>query len=181
MKSGQVEKAGSLFSAAARKCLDLGLHELPPGVADLYQSRGRKVLWYVFLMDKGLALTLGRPQALHFYDVSTDTSSHPDDVLGIPVKVAAAFYELAVIEGEMMPQLFSAAARRLDADIVRERGRGFHERLKQIRLDLVMASLRGLDMLGRLLTRHCSGRLWATLPSTRRRYSSTSSSSRSRT
>ncbi|KAH6689829.1 hypothetical protein F5X68DRAFT_260411 [Plectosphaerella plurivora] len=101
-------------------------------------SRGRKVLWYVFLMEKGLALTLGRPQVLHFYDISTDTSAHPNDVLGIPAKIAAAFFELALIEDEMIPQLFSASARHLDPRVRWERGQGFHERLGQIRLGLIL-------------------------------------------
>jgi hypothetical protein len=142
MKSGQVDKAGSLCSAAARICLDLGLHALPPGVADMTQSRGRKGLWYVFLMEKGLALTLGRPQSLHFYDISTDTSSHPNDVLGIPAKIAAAFFELALTEDEMILQLFSASARHLHPAIRWEKGQGFHERLKKIRLELILVSPR---------------------------------------
>lgn len=130
MKSGQISKAWSLLSTAARMCVDLGFHRPTPGTADLDQFQSRKAFWYIFIMEKGVALTLGRPPSLRIGDVTVDTLDYPNEILGIPGKIAIAFFELATIEEEMMSQLFSASSQQVAVETRQTAARGFHERLK---------------------------------------------------
>lgn len=83
-------------------------------------------------MDAGLALTLGRTQSIHLYDVATERPSLGAGVPGIPGKIYAAFFDMAILEGEIQPQLFSASAERLPRHIHAERVGEFRARLGQI-------------------------------------------------
>lgn len=131
MKSGQINKAWSLFSTAARMCLDLGYHRPTPGAACLDNFHSWKVFWYIYVMEKGVALTLGRPANLHLGDIASDPMSFPHAVLGIPGKIAIALFELCNVEDEMLLHLFSAAAP-VDSGVRQEAARGYQARIAQI-------------------------------------------------
>ena len=136
MKSGQINRAWTLVSTAARMSLDLGLHTLPSSpTPDRDSSRKRKLFWHLYTMDTGLALTLGRPQSIHLYDVSTDRASRGVDVPGIPGKIYSAFFDMAILEGEMQPQLFSAAAQILPRHVRAQRVGELRSRLARIQTE----------------------------------------------
>ncbi|KAI5460592.1 hypothetical protein BGZ63DRAFT_425096 [Mariannaea sp. PMI_226] len=136
MKSGQITRSWNLFSAASRMCLDLGLHKLPHDVEGLDQSIKRKVFWFIYIADKGLALTLGRTQSIHHYDVSTDHLSHPIDVAGITGKIATAMLELAILEGEILLHLFSQSGHKVHPHGRAYKAREFRSRLRHIQTEL---------------------------------------------
>lgn len=136
IKSGQINRAWTLVSTAARMSLDLGLHALPPSpTTDRDSSRKRKLFGHLYTMDTGLALTLGRPQSIHLYDVSTDRASRGVDVPGIPGKIYAALFEMATLEGDIQPQLFSAAAQMLPQQVRAQRVGEFRVDLTRIRTE----------------------------------------------
>ncbi|KAL7627113.1 hypothetical protein AAE478_003889 [Parahypoxylon ruwenzoriense] len=139
VKSGQLARAWSLNSAAARMCMDLGLHRLPPTAGDRDESNRRKTFWYIYIWDKGLALTLGRTQIIHQYDVSTERMLHPYDVLGIPGKTTATFQELAVLESEVQPLLFSVSSQQIHQHVRAQRARELRARLRQLQAELSKA------------------------------------------
>lgn len=66
--------AWSLISAAARMCIDLGLHRmgLSRQGTESWNMTKRKVFWHVYVIDKAMAFTLGRPPSIHEYDVATE-------------------------------------------------------------------------------------------------------------
>lgn len=114
-------------------CIDLGLHRLPRQPApDRDGTRQLKVFWHLYTMDAGLALTLGRTQCIHLYDVATERPSLGAGVPGIPGKVYAAFFDMAILEGEIQPQLFSAVAEKLPQHVRAQRVEEFRARLGQI-------------------------------------------------
>lgn len=116
-------------------CIDLGFHRLPPLTAlEGDNARKHKVFWHLYTMETGLALTLGRPQSLHLYDIATERPSVGPGfgVPGIPGKLYAVFLDMAILKGEMQPQLFSAAAEKLPRHIRAQRAQEFQERLRQI-------------------------------------------------
>ncbi|KAG7113642.1 Negative regulator of pleiotropic drug resistance STB5 like protein [Verticillium longisporum] len=117
MKSGELSKAWRLMSAAARTCIDLGYHRMPLGVRGSQNSRKKwHIFWYVYTYEKGLAFTVGRASSIPDYDVSTERPRYPDDMPGIPGRTYTAILELAMLQGEIQPQLFSAAASQLPLD-----------------------------------------------------------------
>lgn len=133
MKSGQINRAWTLVSTAARMTLDLGLHTLPQSTTpDRDSSRKRKLFWHLYTMDTGIALTLGRPQSIHLYDVSTERASRGVDVLGIPGKIYVAFFDMAILEGEMQPRLFSAGAQVLPRHVRAQRVEEFRAGLARV-------------------------------------------------
>ncbi|KAI5855612.1 hypothetical protein GGS23DRAFT_608138 [Durotheca rogersii] len=135
-KLGHLTKAWNLISAASRMCTDLGLHRLPTVPFDEDEMKKRVTFWYLYIWDKGLALTLGRTQSIHQYDVSTERMVHPFDIRGIAGKTAAAFQELAVLEGEIQPLLFSVSSQQINLHVRAQRSREIRARLKQIRAEL---------------------------------------------
>lgn len=75
MKSGRSVLAWALLSAAARMCMDLGMHRMPhdqegPDTYEMY-----RVFWHVYIMDKALAFTVRRTPSIHPHDVSTSRQS----------------------------------------------------------------------------------------------------------
>lgn len=116
-------------------CIDLGFHRLPPLTSfEGDNARKHKVFWHLYTMETGLALTLGRPQSLHLYDIATERPSlgAGAGVPGIPGKIYAAFFDTAILEAEIQPQLFSAAAEKLPRKIRSQRVTEFRLRLGQI-------------------------------------------------
>lgn len=117
-------------------CMDIGYHKLPPGPGDQKWFERRHVFWYIYIYDKHLALTLGRTQALHDYDVSTDRMYYANDVHGIPGKIAVAFGEVAVLAGQIQSQLFSASAYHLPPQARVLKVKQFRARLHEIQQGL---------------------------------------------
>lgn len=66
-----------MFSTAARACLDLGFHRLPNEEQGEDITRQREVFWYIYMWEKGLAITCGRTPMIHQYDVTT---GHPAEI-----------------------------------------------------------------------------------------------------
>ena len=136
MKCGYVVKAWNCFSTASRMCMDIGFHKLPPGPGDPQWYKSRHVFWYIYIYDKHLALTLGRTQALHDYDVSTDRLYYARDLIGIPGRIAVAFGEVAVLAGQIQLQLFSASAHHLSLQAREQKVKQFRARLMEIQTRL---------------------------------------------
>lgn len=56
--------------------MDLGWHRLPRDVEPSLTSQERKIFWWVYIIDKGMALTLGRTPSIPQYDVATQRPTH---------------------------------------------------------------------------------------------------------
>ncbi|KAE8441043.1 hypothetical protein EG329_006080 [Mollisiaceae sp. DMI_Dod_QoI] len=139
LKSGRSSIAWSLIASASRMCIDLGWHRLPrdperPENSKI--SKAEMIFWNVYVMDKGMAFTLGRTPSIHQYDVATERPSFPRDLPGAPGYIYAGFVEFAVIVGDMHIQLFSAAAQRGSQQTRVESAKAFAARLVKVNSDL---------------------------------------------
>jgi hypothetical protein len=83
MKSGRSVLTWALLSAAARMCMDLGMHRMPRDEEGPDTYAMHRVFWHVYVMDKALAFTVGRTPSIHPHDVSTSRHSQ-QDALHIP-------------------------------------------------------------------------------------------------
>ncbi|KAM0327565.1 hypothetical protein ACHAQA_005856 [Verticillium albo-atrum] len=137
MKSGQLAKAWRLVSAAARMCIDLGYHRMPVGVRGSLDSMKKwHIFWHIYVWEKGLAFTCGRASCIPDYDVSTERPRYPDDMPGIPGRTYTAMLELAMLEGEIQPQLFSASAANLSLETRTQKAGEFRVKVKRIQSEL---------------------------------------------
>lgn len=147
VKEGHSTIAWRLVSAAARACLDLGFHRLSSSPHSRLASQQSAVFWYIYIWDKGLAMTCGRTPVIHHYDVTT---THPiprglrHDVASRLVhrcrrlgaadmdRIHGAFVDLAIVTGEIQQTLFSASARHASQRARIQHARGFASRLAEI-------------------------------------------------
>ncbi|KAI9044372.1 fungal specific transcription factor domain-containing protein [Aspergillus affinis] len=132
MKSGRSALAWSLIAAASRMCIDLGWHRLSKHPKGPELSKKRRIFWWVYVIDKGMAFTLGRTPSIHQYDVATERTSFPLDIPGPPGYLYGGFVEFAVIVGDMHIQLFSASAQRTSPQVRVENAKAFASRLFQV-------------------------------------------------
>ncbi|KAH8700946.1 hypothetical protein BGW36DRAFT_425745 [Talaromyces proteolyticus] len=138
MRSGQISMTWRLNSAAARMCIELGLHRLPHGASGRNIARKRKVFWHIYTMDKGLAMTLGRTPSIHQYDVATEKPAFPEDLSKVSTYDLTAFHlhsgflDYGIISGEMYIELFSASAQRVPQDIRIKKAEHFAGRLMEV-------------------------------------------------
>ena len=59
-------------------CIDLGLHRLPHDSRDPDLLKKRLIFWHTYIMDKGMAFTLGRTPSIPHYDVTTERLTGSD-------------------------------------------------------------------------------------------------------
>ncbi|KUJ07500.1 uncharacterized protein LY89DRAFT_789597 [Mollisia scopiformis] len=135
MKSGQSGLAWSLVASASRMCIDLGWHRLIRDSLESKISREERIFWQVYIMDKGMAFTLGRTPSIHQYDVATERPTFPQYLPEGPGYLYRGFLEFAVIVGDMHIQLFSAAAQRGSQQTRIESAKTFAARLIQVNSD----------------------------------------------
>jgi hypothetical protein len=76
--------AWQTIASASRMCIDLGWHRLPRRAERSPASKEEHIFWHVYIMDKGMAFTLGRTPSIPNYDVATQHPTMPDDDPGGP-------------------------------------------------------------------------------------------------
>ncbi|KAF2166986.1 hypothetical protein M409DRAFT_23030 [Zasmidium cellare ATCC 36951] len=131
-KTGRSTIAWRLVSAAARMCLDLGLHRMPSHLQGHEASKKRVLFWHVYAFDKGMAFTNGRTPTIHHYDVAADRPDFQAEYPGIPGLMYAAFIEWTAVAGEIHLQLFSISAQQQPLSVRVERAQSFASRILQM-------------------------------------------------
>jgi hypothetical protein len=61
-------------------CIDLGFHHLPSSVDVADVGKKRIVFWHIYVMEKGMAFTLGRTPTIHQHDISTEKPTVPKGI-----------------------------------------------------------------------------------------------------
>ncbi|KAI9929329.1 hypothetical protein MW887_000797 [Aspergillus wentii] len=135
LKSGRSKLGWSCVATASAMCIDLGLHQLPKDMEMSERLKKRSIFWNVYIIDKGLAFTMGRVPSIQPYDVSTERPAIHDKP-GIPGHLYAGFFEYALIVGELQTDLFSVAARQQPQQIQIEKAKAFATRLIGINTNL---------------------------------------------
>lgn len=114
--NGNLLQQRRLASAAANHCCTLGYHQeaMVSGATAQESSRLRRLFWHVYLLDKSLALSLGRAPIIQDYDVDVQPIADSHDPRRSPWDAAfSLFVEFSMIQGEIYQKLFSPSTRRL--------------------------------------------------------------------
>ncbi|KAH6970667.1 hypothetical protein BKA56DRAFT_622339 [Ilyonectria sp. MPI-CAGE-AT-0026] len=114
--NGNLLQQRRLASAAANHCCTLGYHQeaMVSGATAQESNRFRRLFWHVYLLDKSLALSLGRAPIIQDYDVDVQPIADSHDPRRSPWDAAfSLFVEFSMIQAEIYQKLFSPASRRL--------------------------------------------------------------------
>lgn len=133
MERANGSMAWRLMSAAARMCIDLGYHRLPPGYGDKQKSQKRKLFWYVYSMEKSSAFNFGRASTIQDYDITTERPIHNEDFKDRWGPIFLGFIEFSCIQYNIYVQLFSAAAQQEPLSERVQRVHDFASKLLQMR------------------------------------------------
>ncbi|KAJ8116949.1 hypothetical protein OPT61_g1761 [Boeremia exigua] len=113
VESSKPSLCSALISKASHLCLTLGYHRADSMVKDSTETRARKInmFWFLYTMDKGLCLRLGRASTVQDYDIGV-----PLPVLGAGEDFTAGntlirfWCTLAGIQGRVYEDLYSLRA-----------------------------------------------------------------------
>ncbi|KAL8932766.1 MAG: hypothetical protein Q9216_006687 [Gyalolechia sp. 2 TL-2023] len=102
--------AWDLLSTAARLALNAGYHRLVKKSGDREQRQKRVIFWLIYVMDRALALNLGRAPNIQEYDIQTDRLSYPADMDGPMGFFHVCWIDVSELQGQIYLQLYSAHA-----------------------------------------------------------------------
>ncbi|KAF4950592.1 hypothetical protein FGADI_8106 [Fusarium gaditjirri] len=137
LKRGHTARGWRLNCTAARACLDLGMHRLPPGSHDPDTARKRKIFWSIYFAHAAMACTFGRPSSMPLHEITTDRLARPYDLPGMPGKIYSTGFDYSILMAEVHLQLFSAPAKDMPKHVRIKLARKFAGRVAEIHSDLL--------------------------------------------
>jgi Fungal specific transcription factor domain len=124
--------AWKLIASAARLALDLGIHRQPVGSTGPAARRERLLFWFVYAIDKGLALNFGRTPNIHDYDMTVERPRVPDDFSGALASHSIGWLDYAQLQGDIYEQLFCATAQRQPQNVRTSRAHSLAARCRDL-------------------------------------------------
>ena len=67
---------------AVRMALDAGYHRLPPFAVAPEVTEKRRIFYFLYCVERGMAINLGRSSSILDIDITTDRPKFPDEVDG---------------------------------------------------------------------------------------------------
>ncbi|KAF2110458.1 fungal-specific transcription factor domain-containing protein [Lophiotrema nucula] len=106
--------AWSFSTMACQLCLSLGYHRHAYLIGEDDDARNRRAVlfWCAYILDKALALRLGRPSTLQDYDITLSRTIQPIVEFGDHIDNIQSWRNHAEIQGKMYRHLFSPSAMR---------------------------------------------------------------------
>jgi hypothetical protein len=102
----------TLITTAARMAQDAGYHRLPPYSVAPEATKKRLIFWFIYAIDRGMSLNLGRPPTLQDYDISVDRPRVPEEINDWYGRMYLGWIDFAELQGQIYEQLYSARAQR---------------------------------------------------------------------
>ncbi|RAL16337.1 Zn(II)2Cys6 transcription factor [Aspergillus homomorphus CBS 101889] len=106
--------AWKLNYTAIQMCQTLGYHRLPMALsnqqADLHVPPESTLFWYSYVLDKGLALKLGRQSAVQDYDIIVPTRNNLSSASDPLQQLSFIGIRGAQVQGKILETLYSHAA-----------------------------------------------------------------------
>ncbi|BCS20258.1 uncharacterized protein APUU_20690A [Aspergillus puulaauensis] len=134
LKFGRTAVAWSMISSASRMCIDLGFHQLSSDTGKEILKK-RSIFWHVYVVNTGMAFTLGRTPTIPQYDIATTLPSFSHATHGAPF-LYIGFVQFSFIVGEMHIQLFSAAAQQSSPQARADSAQSFAAKLAKVNNDV---------------------------------------------
>ena len=130
METAKASAGWKLTSAAARLCLDCGLHQFQSQDPSAEPRKKRMLFWFIFCMDRGMALSFGRVPSIPEYDIAA-SKPLPTDLEGIWGEFFGIWIEFSTLQGDIYSQLFSASSKFESQEVRTGRARTLADRLKE--------------------------------------------------
>lgn len=104
--------AWALITTATRMVQDAGYHRLPPYSVAPEATKKRLLFWFIYAIDRSMALTLGRSPSLQDYDITTEWPKIPEELDGPFGRMYLGWISLGELQGQIYEQLYCARAQR---------------------------------------------------------------------
>lgn len=134
-----------LTSSAARLCQALGYHRAASlkGLSPIQVEEQQGLFWFVYVLDKGLSLRLGRSSVLQDYDidVGTPTTIFSEPSLRPWNLIYIYWIKLAGLHGLAYEQLYSPRALSEKEDERARKAKALIVRLEQIQKEITNVRL----------------------------------------
>ncbi len=92
---------------------DAGYHRLPPYSVAPEATKKRLIFWFIYAIDRGMSLNLGRPPTLQDYDISVDRPRVPEEIDALHGQLYLGWIDFAELQGQIYEQLYCARAQKL--------------------------------------------------------------------
>ncbi|KAJ9615532.1 hypothetical protein H2200_001607 [Cladophialophora chaetospira] len=132
MDLSQSSLAWTLITTAVRMSQDAGYHRLPPFAIAPEATEKRRLFWFLYCVERGMALNLGRSSSIPDHDIQTDRPKFPEEVQGIWGSMFNNWFDFARIQGDIYDQLYSARAQKESTEVKAELARQLAVRLKMV-------------------------------------------------
>ncbi|KIW65216.1 hypothetical protein PV04_07494 [Phialophora macrospora] len=132
MDLSQASLAWTLITSAVRMAQDAGYHRLPPYSVAPEATPKRRLFWFLYCVERGMALNLGRASSLPDYDILTDRPRFPEEVHGVWGAMFNSWFDFAQTQGDIYDQLYSARAQKASAEVKAELARQLAARLQEV-------------------------------------------------
>ncbi|EXJ56725.1 hypothetical protein A1O7_07069 [Cladophialophora yegresii CBS 114405] len=132
MDLSQASLAWTLITSAGRMALDAGYHRLPPYSVAPEATEKRRLFWFLYCVERGMALNLGRTPSMPDYDILTDRPKFPEEVHGVWGAMFNSWFDFAKVQGDIYDQLYSAQGQKQSVEVKAELARKLAARLQEV-------------------------------------------------
>lgn len=132
MDISQSSLAWSLVTAASRMAQDAGYHRLPPYSVAPEVTEQRRFFWFLYCVERGMALNLGRSCTMRDHDIQTERPKYPEEISGLWGALFSNWFDFAQAQGDIYDQLYCARAQKEPVEAKAERARKLGTRIRDI-------------------------------------------------
>lgn len=111
---------------------DAGYHRLPPYSVAPEVSEQRRFFWFLYCVERGMALNLGRSCTMRDHDIKTDRPKYPEEISGLWGALFSNWFDFAQAQGDIYDQLYSASAQKEPVEVKAKRARELGARIRGI-------------------------------------------------
>ena len=111
----------TLISTAARMCQDAGYNCISHSAVNPETTKKKITFWYIYALDRGVSLNMGRSPMLRGSDITVDRPCAPNEISSAWAPAFNYWLDFAQLQGEIYDKLFSPQAQRIPANIRSER------------------------------------------------------------
>ena len=121
---------------------DAGYHRLPPYSVAPEVTPKRLLFWFLYCLERSMALNLGRASSVADYDIQTDRPKYPEE-LGDTVWGAlfSSWFDFSKLQGDIYDQLYSARAQKEAVEVKVDLARKLAIRLKTVQTGFMVGEI----------------------------------------
>ncbi|KAK5257710.1 hypothetical protein LTR40_009348, partial [Exophiala xenobiotica] len=125
--------AWALITTATRMVQDAGYHRLPAYSVAPEATKKRLLFWFIYAIDRCMALNLGRSPSLQDYDITTEWPKIPEELDGPFGRMYLGWISLGELQGQIYEQLYCARAQRQPPELRAQLARSLASKLLEMK------------------------------------------------